>query len=267
MSGIIPKHNAHKLQHELDQSGLHIAAEEWISFSIISAGFAALCCFPLAFIFLHDLPIAFAISPALFLMLALLLLKIPAYLKRKRAEEIEAGLLLAIPQIAAQMRLGSPFEEIIGNAANSAPGELGGEFRRMANCMNCGGMPPDEALMIFSREVDSEFVRRAAMQLVFEYRNGNGGDGLSNLGKELAVFMRTRAKSFSSKMAVWGLVFIAISCIVPALFAAYLIIGSAFLALSFTENDIYFAFGLLFPLLDAGVLLYIKEKTPAIISY
>ena len=63
-------------------------------------------------------------------------------------------------------------------------------------------------------------------------------------------------------MVVYALVFIAVSAIVPAMFLSFVLIGSYFMKLSFTAVHVLVISTLIFPIIDAGVLMAINSKTP-----
>jgi len=61
---------------------------------------------------------------------------------------------------------------------------------------------------------------------------------------------------------MYSLVFIAVSAIVPAMFQSFILIGSYFMALSFTAEQVFIIIVVLFPIIDVGILMMINNKTP-----
>jgi hypothetical protein len=114
-----------------------------------------------------------------------------------------------------------------------------------------------------SGRVDSLELRRAVAQLSLAYAQGSNTEGLRKLADELAALQRAQAREYHARLSLVGLVFIALACIIPSLFAAYVIVGSSFLDLSFTPNEVYLAYLALFPAVDALVLAYARRARPA----
>ena len=54
----------------------------------------------------------------------------------------------------------------------------------------------------------------------------------------------------------------AVSAIVPAMFQSFILVGSYFMALSFTAEQVFLIIVVLFPLIDIGILAMINSKTP-----
>ena len=258
-----PNGNFDFLQKEIEFSNIKVLADEWASFSmtlgIISGVLASL----IAFYFSGNFT-AIIFLPIGILIFILLILLLPFYLKKKRAEEIEIYLPSALRAISLKIDMNTPFEKILKDVSNEGFGELGMEFSKVLREMEILGM--ESALRNLGNRVDSDFLREASKQLIVEYRSGAKSSALRNLASQISFHQKTLAQEYFSKSALLGIVFIAVSCIVPALFATYVVIGSAVLSLTLTPNDIYFAYLFMFPLLSLGVLVYIREKTPKILA-
>jgi pilus assembly protein TadC len=254
-----------RLQTELIQAHIEIKSEEWVSFSIIISLFISICTALLTIIITSNpIPAIFSIIP-MFAISFLALFKLPSYQKKKLAEEMERELTIALRTIVIEIKLDLPFEKIINEVSIGNYGKLSGEFQKISREIDAGESVPD-ALLNFSQRVDSPFISRVVSQLAFCYEHGTKSEALGKLADEISLLQKTKTREFASKMSFLGLLFIAIACIVPALFAAYIIIGSSFLSLSINEADIYIAYLFVFPLMGLVVLLYIKEKTPKVIS-
>ncbi|MFH0834926.1 MAG: hypothetical protein V1881_01135, partial [Candidatus Micrarchaeota archaeon] len=114
--------------------------------------------------------------------------------------------------------------------------------------------------------VDSLPVKRAYMQLAFAYEHGaSGAEGLRRLADEMIGLQAAKARQYSARMTFFGLLFVSVSCILPAFFSAYAIVGSAFMQMTLSPNDMLLAFCVVFPLMDLAILLYLREKTPRIL--
>ena len=73
---------------------------------------------------------------------------------------------------------------------------------------------------------------------------------------------KSESKEFSGKIVMFSLVFIVLSAIIPALFQAFITVGSSFMEIPFEGFQVLIIVGVLFPLLDTLLLFYIKSSTP-----
>lgn len=265
-SKYFPSYNYPLLERELCQAGIGISGREWFSFGVGSALIASIFAALGGFALLFNAGISLALIPICLALTSGIILIYPAYRRKKRAEELEGELLIAIREIITELGMGMPFENMVGRMAGGKFGVLSEEFGRIGREIE-NGATVKEALERFGARNSSEYAIRLSQQLSLIYLAGSGPEPLLRLADEIANSQRNKSTEFEGKMAIFGLLFIAISCIIPSLFAAYLIVGSSFMALSISESEIYLAYLLLFPALNVLVLSYIKEKTPAIISY
>ena len=266
LSRLFPKEFQKKLGKALAQSGMKAEAREYSSFSLLAALFAT----ALATILLLASSAAVesvAAAPLFFAAALALALNHPFSRKRRRAALVERDLAIALRTIAVEVSIGVPFERALRAIARGGHGELSRELKRVASDVESGGASVGDALKAFGNRVDSMLTKRAAMQLAFTYEQGTGGEGLRKLADELAALQKNQAKEYSAKMAFFGLAFVAVSCIAPALFSAYVIVGSSFMELIFTPTQIAAAFTIGFPAADLAILYYLKKKTPAVLGF
>jgi pilus assembly protein TadC len=250
-----------RLTSALAQSNLRVTAGEWLALCTLAplllAGFAALGAYAHAQEGVHSLA---ALLLALVLSLALLW-RHPFGLARARALRLEAELPFALRELALELRSRTPFEQALARLAEG-PGPLAREISRVLQDVERGAAAAD-ALKAMSGRVDSLELRRAVAQLSLAYAQGSNTEGLRKLADELAALQRAQAREYHARLSLVGLVFIALACIIPSLFAAYVIVGSSFLDLSFTPNEVYLAYLALFPAVDALVLAYARRARPA----
>ena len=264
-SGIFSGKTLSDTERDLIQAGMRFPAKTYLSFSLT---FSALISFVVSLMFLYifsDLLQSFAVLFLFFSISFLLLLKYPAYEKQKRAERIEAEFAIALREMVAEIEMGIPFEKSFSAIARGSYGELSREFRRANAEIESYGVSVSEALRAVAERVDSVLVKRICMQLIFSYERGLKGDGLRELADRLVSLQKTKSREFSAKFSFLGILFMSVSCIVPAIFAAYVIIGSSFLSFSFSSQDILTAYALVFPMGDLTILLYLRETAPQMI--
>lgn len=252
-----------RLERDLVQGGVGVRARRYAGFSLVSSAMLSVLAFIPSF-FMLGLFSAIGVAFFSFSVVLLVFLHYPKIAKRKRAESIERDLPLFLRSACVQLSFGKPFESVIESGA-SGYGELSRELSR-ASAEIKRGYPVQKALAAFSGRVDSLVCQRAALQLAFVYERGFGVEGLRKLADELIERQRFKSRVFAGKQAFFGLLFISASAIVPALFSAYVMIGSSFLSLTFSRADILLAFAVVFPLSDFLILLYLSESKPKVLS-
>ncbi len=191
--------------------------------------------------------------------------RLPALQEKRRLEKAEAELPFVLLGISVELRLQRPFEKILEKAGHSDFRFAGQEFQKTANEILVRGASVSEALLHLSERLSSSEAKRAVIQLVHSYEQGtkkNRGLEVKRIANELLARQRIEAKAFSGKLALFSLVFIAVSAIAPALFQSFVLVGSTFLSLDWTPGQVLLITAIGFPLLDLLVLLLIRFKTP-----
>ncbi|MFA4907635.1 MAG: type II secretion system F family protein, partial [archaeon] len=132
------------------------------------------------------------------------------------------------------------------------------------------GSSVQEALFALSERSNSIAFKRSVAHLVGVYEQGGSkksvAESLRRIALEQLQTQRIEAKAFSQKLVVFSLMFIAISAIIPALFQAFIVVGSAFLEVSITPLQALLIPTVLFPSIDLGILIYVKSKTPVFLE-
>ncbi len=161
--------------------------------------------------------------------------------------------------------MGIKFEKCLENAVKEKYGAVSKELEKVLAETRGGGASMQEALFHMGERIDSLMVKRAVAQLVNVYEQGeeaSAGQPVKAIAGEMLSRQKALAKEFSGKLVVFSLLFIAVSAIIPAIFQSFTIVGSMFLKLSFSAAQILLIVAVGFPLLDVGILLYIRGKTP-----
>lgn len=182
-----------------------------------------------------------------------------------RVKRFEAGLPFALMGLAVELNLRIPFEKALMDMARENKGIVGREFECVLREVHAEGSSIPEALRRVGERMPSLHVKRVTSLLVNAYEQDSRerpGEALKRLALEELGRQRAEAKEFGGKLSVYALVFIVMSAILPALFQAFVLVGSAFLDLSFTPFQVMAIVVLGFPLMDAGVLAFIHYKTP-----
>lgn len=193
-------------------------------------------------------------------------LYLPIQKKKKTAQEFEKDFPFVLSAMAVEMNLNIPFEKSIDNISKENYGLVSSEFKKVSDEINESGSDLNEALLHLTERIDSLMLKRAVAQLSAIYSQGskdkNSGDALRKISSEILSRQKTESKEFSGKLVVFSLVFVAISAIVPAIFQAFIIVGSMFLKLSFTALQVFLIVTVVFPLMNIALLIYIRNKTP-----
>ncbi len=249
--------------HKLDS---HTTNNQITLLSIISA--ILTFAFILAVITLLDTKNTTTITAAIF---AALLTSYYTYTTPKRQytnnlKKIETELSTTLRAIAVELTCGAKFETAIENTAKLHTGAASIELRKVNKAIENGKSTP-AALRDFAQKWNSPNIQRATSQLIFTYEHGsNAANSLKKLSDELILIQKVESKKHASKLAMGGLIFTAISAILPALFSAYAIVGSTFLEITITPLQIYAIFLLAFPIINTIILLYLNNTTPATLT-
>ncbi len=269
-----------KLGKNLERAGARrTSAREWASASLFVALLAAALAAFVSLAASSEILVALAAAFFVFALVFAAAFNYPRVAAAKRAEEIERDLAVALRAVSLELAAGASFESVLRRetraaargAARAAAGggsELSKEFSRVLREAERSGL--GAALSAAGERSASPLVKRAFAQLRFACEHGGKGESaaapLRKLADELVSVQKTRAREFAAKQAFFGLLFVSVACVAPALFAAYVIVGGAFLELSFGAAEVLFAFIVLFPLIDAAILAYLRWKTPKLLS-
>lgn len=193
----------------------------------------------------------------------------PLIKKRVHAKKVEAELPLFLLQLATEIKTGKSFFEAMKDCAKKDSEENSAakaEFDKAVSDMKKGASF-QEALEGVNSRIDSLTVRRACSNLSnLQLQGKKDTDGLKKLAQELLLKQKIESREFSNKMVVYALVFVAVSAIVPAMFQSFILIGSYFMNIKFTPEQVFAIIVGLFPAADMGILLLIKAKTPVFLQ-
>lgn len=251
------------LERNLRQAGLRYSPRAYSGFSLILASAFAALVFLLALSF-SGLLSSFSIAALFFSLTLFFMLEYPSMLRKRKAAEVERDLPLLLRAFATGVVLKEPFEKTLSSSCKSY-GALGSELSIAMREVQ-RGVPVPRALEDFSNRVDSTACKRAAVQLAFVYERGFGEEGLRKLAGELVEQQRFKSRVFAAQQSFFGLLFVSASTIVPALFSAYVIVGSSFLSMTFSPRDVIIAFAVVFPAIDFLILYYLRQAKPLVLA-
>lgn len=190
------------------------------------------------------------------------------YKKKNMAKLFEKDFAFALMSLSTQLSIGISFENALQNIALSDYGIVSKEFAIILKDVGEKNASIHSALLSLSERIDSSIARRGLSQLVSAYDKGRkeASSDIKTIALELLNEQKNEAKAFSSKIVVLSLMFIAVSAIIPAMFQAFVIVGSMFLELDITPIQLLLIITIGFPLIDLAMLSYIKLKTPAFLG-
>lgn len=204
---------------------------------------------------------SFAFATIFTIIVFVIFLQIPLAKKKKNTKKFEAELPLFLLHLSTEIMTGKSFSHALKDSCKEE-GFVAKEFLVVIEDTQ-KGLSFEESLNKMNKKFDSLTVKRSLSNLSNIHRHGKKDIvSIKKLAQELLMKQRIESKEFSSKMVMYSLVFIAVSAIVPAMFQSFILIGSYFMALSFTAEQVFIIIVVLFPIIDVGILTIINNKTP-----
>lgn len=201
-----------------------------------------------------------------FFLIFLLKISPKIYAKRK-SFEFDSILPFCLFSLGIDLNLGLSFEASIKNVSTKSFGECSHQFSIVySDIMNKGYSVP-EAIYKMSSRINTDISQRVSTQLISCYNSGskkNQGEVIKRIAKEILAKQRICLKEFSGKLAMYSLIFIIISAVIPALLQIFFVMGSGFLKLNVIPIHVFFYIAIIFPTIDIFILFFIKSKTPSI---
>ena len=158
------------------------------------------------------------------------------------------------------------FETALERAAEKTPHPLKHSLESALVRFRERGMNMDERLEMVTRDTNSLLLMRATGLLRHVYVHGSTSssrDALRRMAEDVREVQRVGWKVYAQKLVLFSLVFIGVSALVPALFLAFVTIGSRFLDLSLSAWDISLMTWGVFPLVDSVVLCIVWLQMPS----
>ena len=188
-------------------------------------------------------------------------LYIPVLMARIRAERAEADLPYVLRSLASEVEAGIPFDRALKDASRISP-TLGNDFNRAME-MYKKGIPLDNALKAIGESYASENIKRAMLHVALLYQSGTEASPIKKMADELLAIQKAESKKFSSELAMFTLIFVAVAALVPALFAMYVMIGSTILDMDLTPETVKMLMLGAFPVATGLALGYMYARLPA----
>ncbi|MEM4598588.1 MAG: type II secretion system F family protein [Candidatus Diapherotrites archaeon] len=188
---------------------------------------------------------------------------IERYLCIRKAKALEASLAVFVLSLRTKLIAGLTLETAIRKIREEASGELKGELSKIISEMEKGKDISDAFAHTATKTCSIEFKKVLShLNQIAKSGYSRKNDTLKLLSKELASVQLAKIREYSSKLAVISLLFIAGTVVLPALWLAFVVMGSAFFALDIEPLHVFAITTIAFPVLGSFVLLYMKEAAP-----
>ncbi|VVB66524.1 Type II secretion system (T2SS), protein F [Candidatus Gugararchaeum adminiculabundum] len=248
------------LRIDLLRAGLTISADDYCSFALFSCLLILILSLFFCFLVLSsDALNSFAYSILAGAVAYFVLLLLPKHLACRKALQAEAELPVILRTIAVELGMKVPYEKTLEHIAH-ADYFLSQDFAAAVKEIKSGASIP-EALVSLSERIDSRIFARSINQMIVSYEQGSRPEALKNLAEELMDAQKNSSKNYAAQSALTGLMFLPCSCIVPALYFAYLIVTAA-LSNEFSAKNVWIAYVLVFPLFNILMIAYLSMKIP-----
>lgn len=240
------------MKKNIAQAGLEINPSTYVFSTIVFALLVSASAGSIMLMQGSDAARCAAVLVAVFGVVFYALYNAPLLLAKKKARELEAELPNWLRTMGVCLSTGIPFEDSLYNAIGSE-GMLSRALGKACNSIKHGSSV-EKALKQASAEFDSRIFQRATAQVVFVYETGASPEVLVKMADDVAALERSRARERASKFSLLGLAFITSSCVLPALFLLYTILGASFLENDFSPQTLWLVYALAFPGLNLLVL-------------
>ena len=180
--------------------------------------------------------------------------------EKQRIARMEAELPLALRTIGMMLDMKVPFAQAL--EAASRDGELGSEISKALREAE-GGAGIPRALASFAERTGSGKLKKAAAQLISAHEQGSRGSELRRMAQDLISMQRYEMRDFVSKSALFGLLFVIFAAVIPTFFLVFATAGKFALGTDVDPPAFLLAFLILFPAIDALILLVSASQMPA----
>jgi len=190
------------------------------------------------------LPTSVIIGALFFLLFFILHLYYPTISMRKIAAKENKDLLFALREIIIDIEGGVPLFDSMKNVSQADYGYISMDFERVVRRID-GGIPEREALKELALNTESEFLKRAAWQMVNALESGaKMSDALEGIAAAVENYLFREIKNYSTNLNFLLLLYMLGGVVAPSLGITFMILLSAFSGLGVTmESVIMLVFG------------------------
>ena len=227
-------------------------AQGYLSFSLFASLAAGVALGAASLLLFSDGVLSAGIALFSFGMLFLFLLKLPPILAARRERMTESELPYILRELAIYIDIGMPFEKCIARIANGEYG-LSREFAA-ARGEIASGASVQAAFARMSASSGSLPLKRGLQLASTVYETGKGTEPLRRMADELSASQISEMRGSAGKFSLLAIAFIAVSALIPSFFAVFAAVAPLALSEPVQQWQVWLAFLLVFPLLDAAAL-------------
>ncbi len=247
-----------KIDKELQYAHMTYSGEEYISF-VLAVSMIAFT-FSLLGIFLTKF--WFPISILVFTFSYALLSYYPKMRSKKIARDIEREIPEFLRKLSIELGSGVSFEEIIENSSKGNS-ELDKELRKASIEIRKGSSLPKALSNMCLRNKSKKLNNSISLIIgVYQKSSNKASESISKLARDFSKQEQVLLKEYYGKAAVYSLIFITFSAVLPAMYQAFVIIGSRFLKLGISPDQALFVPVLVFPLINLIIIFSIMSRRP-----
>ncbi len=180
----------------------------------------------------------------------------------KREKVIESELPSTISHMIASLDSGVSLTEVIRDISKSNT-EIGRIMSEVLTQVSSGVSLPI-ALESSKKRVKSKYFRKFINKVIMMYRFGGTTAPLEQLETEINEMRKIELKRYASKTMMYSLILIATSSVVPAMFLAYLVVGSVFLKVNLTPIDAFLIPVFVFPSINSLIIILMQMNKPVV---
>ena len=251
---LISPARAQELEYYLICARLNYSVSQYVKLCLFFSFLISLFSF-----FIPDFLIPFFLL--LFVVSYFVLMRIPKILADGMALKIEADLPIQLRAISTELAIGLPFESALSSAVKYGDSTKY-IFQYILEGLN-NGLPPEEVFNKARSLTNSRMMDKAISHLLFIYTQGYSNSGLNKLVDEISAEHKSRMKEYASRSSMLGIILIALSSVIPALMTTYLLVGSSFMDVNLSNENIYFIYTLLLPISILILLLVMRLLSPS----
>ena len=184
--------------------------------------------------------------------LFLFMLRLPSILASRREKMIESELPYLLRELAIYIDIGLPFEkcvEMLAGGKYELARELASAKQEMAS-----GASVQAAFARLSSSTHSLALKRSILFLSTIYETGKGTEPLRRLADEMSAAQISDMRAQAGKFSLLAIAFIAVSALIPSFFAVFAAVSPMMLSEPVQAWQVWLAFLLVFPSLDAFAL-------------
>jgi flagellar protein FlaJ len=181
--------------------------------------------------------LSIALGAIFWLMFFLLHVSYPGIIVKKIAAKENKDLLYALREMIIDIDGGVPLFDSMKNISTAGYGYISTDFEWVVRQVE-SGVPEQEALKQLALKTESEFLKRAAWQMVNALESGaKMSDALEGIALAVEDYLLREIKNYSSNLNFLLLIYMLVGVVAPSLGITFMILLSAFSGLGVTIEN------------------------------